>query len=155
MEGYKKHYKHNSHSNQTKYSVNQLPGRVTWSSIQTTNLLTRFLVKPNVDLRHKNTNQKVIKKNWTILIMGNNLYFSTNLSCALEQSSVKGPFTDDCSSAREKWVENSKLFPIKKKIFDILSIMLFENKIYINQLPGRVTWSKIWTKYARTSCPEE
>ena len=47
---------------QTKYSVNQLPGRVTWSSIQATNLLTRFLVKPNVDLRHKNTNQKVIKK---------------------------------------------------------------------------------------------
>ena len=33
--------------------------------------------------------------------MGNNFYFSTNSSCALKQSSVKGPFTDDCSSAQE------------------------------------------------------
>ena len=38
--------------------------------------------------------------------MGNNLYFSTHSSCALKQSSVKGPFIKDCYSAEEKCVEN-------------------------------------------------
>ena len=64
--------------------INQLPWKVSWLNFK----------------------QKVNKKELNILIMGNNLYFSTNSSCALKQSLVKGPFTNDCSGAQEKCVEN-------------------------------------------------
>ena len=37
--------------------------------------------------------------------IGNNFEFSTDFSCAPEQSLVKGPFTEDCFSAQDELVE--------------------------------------------------
>ena len=54
----------------------------------------------------------MLKISKIFFFIGNNLEFSTHFSCALEQSSVKGPITDDCFSAQDELVEKYKLFPI-------------------------------------------
>ena len=67
----------------------------------------------------------MLKISKTYFFIGNYFEFSTDFSCALEQSLVKGPFTEDCSSAQEKMVE--KLFLIIRMVhsFSVYFLLKF------------------------------